>query len=190
MRHTLTSPNPQHGVARSHGDPDQLISRLCWLAFLVTENWKHSIEVVCSVFDPEDFYESISSQPMILKSRRRVATAAITRIRPALAESARRTERAWATEWNALLKPASGDSSPGQAVTKAALQRALLTIDIFPRCALLLIVFEDVPINEAALLLDENEAVVRGAVGLALFRLTENLARRHGWNGLCPGSRN
>jgi hypothetical protein len=189
MRHILTSLN-SHGVACSHCDPtDQLIFRLCWLAFLVTENWQHSIEVVCSVFDPEDLYESTPSrQPIILKSHRRVASAAITRIRAALAESARRTEGACATEWNAFLKPASEDSSPGQAVTKAALQRALLAIDIFPRCALLLIVFENVPIDEAALLLDENEAVVREALGLALLRLTQNL--RHGWNGLWAGSRN
>ena len=189
MRHIMTSLN-LHGMARSHCDPtEQFISRLCWLAFLVTENWQHSIDVVSSVFDPEDLYEAIPSQPMILNSRRRVATAAITRRRAALAESARRTELAWAAERNALFKPASGDSPPGSAVTKTALQRAFLAIDIFPRCALLLIVFEDMPIDEAAELLDENEAVVRGALGLALFRLTENLTR-HGWIGLLVGSRN
>jgi len=190
MRHILTSLN-SHGVACTHCDrTDQLILRLCWLAFLVLENWQHSIEVVCSAFEAEDLYESIPSQPMILKSRRRVASGAITRIRTVLCESARRTERAWATEWNAPLKPASGDPSPGWAVTKTALQRALLAIDIFPRCALLLIVFENVPIDEAALLLDENEVVVRGALSLALFRLTENLTRSSGWNGLWAGSRN
>lgn len=171
-----------HGVTCSARDlTDELVSGLCWLAFLVTENWHLSIDVVCSVSDPDELYES--------SSRQRVAAAAIARIRAQLPESAHRTARTAATDW-ALSKPFSADSSPGLPLTKPALQQALLAIDIFPRCALLLIVFEGLSIGKAALLLDESEALVRDALGLALIQLTLNLTGRRDWNCLRAGSRN
>lgn len=179
-----------HGVTCSAPDlTDEFVSGLCWLAFLVTENWHLSIDVVCSVLDPDELYESFSRQGMILTSRRRVAAAAIARIRAQLPESAHRTARTAATDW-ALSKPFSADSSPGLPLTKPALQQALLAIDKFPRCALLLIVFEGLSIGKAALLLEESEALVRDALGLALIQLTRNLTGRRDWNCSPAGSRN
>ena len=178
------------GVTCSARDlTDELVSSLCWLAFLVTENWRLSVEVVSSVLDPDDLYESFLRQGMILTSRRCVAAAAISRIRAELPASAHRTARA-AAMGCALSKPFSADSSAGLRLTKPALQQGLLAIDIFPRCALLLIVFEGLSIGEAALLLEENEALVRNALGFALIQLTRNLKRRRDWNCLRAGSRN
>ena len=172
MRHIMTSLVTLSARDRT----DEIVSGLCWLAFLVTENWHFSVDVVCSVLDPEDLYGTFPCQRMILRSRRRVAAAALASTRAELPGSARRTERALATDWNARSKRLFREPSPGSAITKPALQRALLGIDIFPRCALLLIVFEGLPIDEAALLLEENEELVMGALGFALLQLTENLA--------------
>lgn len=185
----MTSRESQTGTYTDCAFADELFSSLCWLAFLVTENWRLSVEIVCSVFDPEDAYESLPRQ-RIIKPRRLVAAAAIAAIKAELPKSARRTERAVEADWKRLIEPLSGDCSRRSQFTKAALQQALLAIGIFPRCALLLTVFEGLPIEDAALLLGENEALVRGAVGLALLQLTQNLLGRRGWNRLLSDCRN
>ena len=61
-------------------------------------------------------------------------------------------------------------------LTKPELERALLAIEVFPRCALLLTVFERLSIQEAAVLLNADEPLVRKAQARALFDLTRNLA--------------
>lgn len=189
MSTIMTSRESRRSPSGSHDFSDELVARLCWVAFLLTENWHLSLELVCSVFDRDDMHESFPRQRMILKSRL-VATPAIAIIKAQLAESARRTERALATDWKRDIGPLAADWSRRSALTKAALQQALLAIDLFPRCALLLVVFEGLSIEDAALLLEENEGLVRGTLGLALLQLTQNLIRRHGWSCLLSGSRN
>jgi hypothetical protein len=63
-----------------------------------------------------------------------------------------------------------------QNANAADLDRALLAIDLFPRCALLLSVFERVPVADAAVLLDSTPALVESARNIGLRELTANLA--------------
>jgi DNA-directed RNA polymerase specialized sigma24 family protein len=60
---------------------------------------------------------------------------------------------------------------------KTDLERALLSIDVFPRAALLLSVFEEMAIPDAAVLLDANPELVKKAQAIGLRQLTSNLAR-------------
>ena len=57
-------------------------------------------------------------------------------------------------------------------MTKIQLERALLAIDVFPRCALLLSVFEKMPLADAAILLDAGLDLVRKAQEIGLRELT------------------
>jgi hypothetical protein len=66
--------------------------------------------------------------------------------------------------------------------TKSELEHALLRIDLFPRVALLLLVYERVPLNDAAILLDSEPALVRKALAQGARDLTMNLAWMQGWN--------
>lgn len=190
MHNIMTSLELRGGTYNARALSDELALSLCWLAFLVTADWHLSVEVVCSAFDPDDVDEPFSRERVILKSRRLVASAAVGTIKAELPESARRTERALATGWTRLSKPLSGDWSRRSLLSTDTLQRSLLAVDIFPRCALLLIVFEGLPIEDAALLLGENEALVRAALGQALLELTQNLLGQHGWNRLLVDCRN
>ena len=70
--------------------------------------------------------------------------------------------------------------------TKIQLERALLAIDVFPRCALLLSVFERMSVEDAALLLDADLDLVRKAQMIGLQELTRNLARMQGWTSTAP----
>jgi hypothetical protein len=63
-------------------------------------------------------------------------------------------------------------------MSKARIEEALLAIDVFPRAALLLLIFERVRIGDAATLLDADAALVRKAQAMALRELTANLAGR------------
>ena len=65
--------------------------------------------------------------------------------------------------------------------TKSDLERALLSIDLFPRAAVLLLVFERVPLKDAAILLDSEADLVKQAVAAGVRDLTINLARTQGW---------
>jgi hypothetical protein len=61
------------------------------------------------------------------------------------------------------------------------IESALLSIDVFPRCALLLTVFEGMSPQDAAILLDADRDLVRKARIVGLQELTRNLGRMRGW---------
>ena len=57
--------------------------------------------------------------------------------------------------------------------TKSDLERALLSIDLFPRAAVLLLLFEGVPLQDAAVLLDAEPDLVRKGQAAGVVELTE-----------------
>ena len=61
--------------------------------------------------------------------------------------------------------------------TKEQLERAMLGIDVLPRAALLLSIFEGVSVEDAAVLLDVPPELVVKARTLGLADLTARLAR-------------
>jgi hypothetical protein len=67
---------------------DEFVSALCWLAFLLTENWDIRLALVCSVFDPDDLPDASSGRLARCKSRRLVAGAAIAALGVELKRSA------------------------------------------------------------------------------------------------------
>src|SRR6202050_948885 len=106
--------------------------------------------------------------------RQLVMGRALTTIHDELADSARRTQL---TRGNGSAAPPRNWSlSPD--TTKAQLQQALLSIDLFPRAALLLLVFEGIRMADAAVLLDADPVLIRKAQAIGLRELTANLAGR------------
>jgi hypothetical protein len=72
--------------------------------------------------------------------------------------------------------------------TKSNLEGALLSIDLFPRAAVLLLLFEGVPLQDAAVLLDEEPSLVRKGQAAGVVKLTSSLARIQGWQPKKDGS--
>ena len=105
---------------------------------------------------------------------RRVAMArALAVIRHDLKASARRTKSMRSTK-----TPVSAQEWTLPPDTpKTDLERALFSIDVFPRAALLLSVFEEMAISDAAVLLDANPELVKKAQAVGLRQLNSNLAR-------------
>jgi hypothetical protein len=149
---------------------------LHWLAFLLTGSCEVSFNVVVQALSSEDGDNVFFSRWMISWSRRVVIAKALNAIREEMAASVRRTE-SQPVEKERIPRTWSLSRDAG----KAELEQALLTMDLFPRAVVLLSIFERLPIEDTALLLNTTTDLVRRTQAVGLRRLASNLARMQGW---------
>jgi hypothetical protein len=76
----------------------------------------------------------------------------------------------------------AGDESQGDAklqqrpqIAREEFEEAVISIDAFPRCAMLLTIFEGMSIRAASAMLHADEALTRVAQGIGIVELTRNL---------------
>ena len=153
------------------------VTDLYWLAFLLTGHRRLSADVTLEAAGSADDANTFFSAWMLAWSRRVFIAKALAGIRDELAASARRTASKHAEK--ATLPPRNWSLS--RDTQKVELESALLAIDVFPRCALLLSVFEGLSLEDVAILLDGERDLVRKAQMIGLRQLTHNLARLQGW---------
>lgn len=146
---------------------------LYWLAYLLTGREDISIDIATDAAS-KDEANSFFGDWMRGWSRRIVIAKALDVIRPELAESRRRTEQARIHRKAAVPK----DSSLSHDAARSQIEEALLSIDVFPRAAVILSVFEGVHTADAATLLDANADLVKKGQAIGLGELTANLAGR------------
>jgi DNA-directed RNA polymerase specialized sigma24 family protein len=149
-------------------------ANLYWLALLVTGDREESAELAAGALESADSNPFFSAW-MLAWSRKVVIARALAAVRQELAASARKVAMARA--------PRCGSRVPRNlsltaAANRRELERALLAIDAFPRCVLLLLLFEGLSIDDATVLLDADRELVRKAQVFALRELTLNLAAR------------
>jgi hypothetical protein len=172
-------PQPESETAAqeaAHRTFEEQSSEFYWLAYLLTGDSEQAVQAFTSALEFGDAPTPVFREFMISWSRKLVIASALARVASKLRASALRFEHA---EFADMARHASLSSSAGlssQDLTKPELHRALLAIDIFPRCALLLTIFEKLSVKDAALLLNADERLVRRAQASALIDLTRNLA--------------
>lgn len=157
---------------------------LHWLVTLLTGCEDIATDVTVEAIAASDDPDAVFSAWMCAWSRRLVIARVLTTVREDLAASARRV--AWRGTEKSLLPPPSWVLDPG--TTKSDLERALLSIDAFPRAAVLLLIFERVSLRDAATLLDAEPDLVRQAQAAGVRELTINLARMQGWKSAAANS--
>ena len=141
---------------RNKDDSRNHVADLYWLAFLLTGRRDLSIDIAADTVVSGDDASEFFGEWMRGWQRRLVIGRALTAIHNELADSARRTQLARAdVPTNGSVAPQS-DRSLRPITTKAELEQALLSIDLFPRAALLLLVFEGIRMADAAILLDAD----------------------------------
>jgi DNA-directed RNA polymerase specialized sigma24 family protein len=151
---------------------NQQAANLYWLAFLLTGDRDESADMAVEAVDsPED--NAFFSAWMLTWSRKVVISKALAAIRQELEASAQRIALARSPRCGRSL-PRDWSLSPD--ASKLELERALLAIDAFPRCVLLLMLFEGLSLDDATVLLDVDRDLVRKAQVFALEELTRNLA--------------
>jgi DNA-directed RNA polymerase specialized sigma24 family protein len=156
---------------------------LYWLAFLLTGHRRPSLDAATEALnlqdalDLQDDANQFFSTWMLARWRRAVIARALAGIREELAASVRRTASKRTQEFAGPLRNWVLDRQ----TTKGHLERALLAIDVFPRCALLLSVFEGMSIEDTSNLLNADHNLVRKGQVTGLRALTRNFARMQGW---------
>jgi hypothetical protein len=156
---------------------------LYWLAFLLTGRRDVSIDVAADAAVDLDYANPFFEDWMHGWQRRLVIAKALIAIHDELPDSAHRTKTAHA----GARTPRNWSLGPN--TTKDDLERALLAIDLFPRAALLLLVFERLRIADAAILLDADPDLLKKAQVIGLRELTANLASTEGSAGSAPPER-
>jgi DNA-directed RNA polymerase specialized sigma24 family protein len=147
-------------------------ANLYWLAFLLTGDREEGAEVTAAALDsPAD--NAFFSAWMLAWSRKVVIAKALAAVRQELAISARKIAQARSPRCTPAL-PRNWSLTPDAG--RLELERALLAIDAFPRCVLLLLMFEGLSIDDAMVLLDADRELVHKAQVFALQELTRNLA--------------
>ncbi len=149
---------------------------LYWLAFLLTGDRARSLEVSSEALVSADDRNPFFANWMAAWSRRVVIAKALAAMRDELAESARRT---LAARLDKAALPRNW--TPARDTSRLHLESALLAIDVFSRCAVLLSLFEGASLEDVAILLDSELALVRKAQAIGVRELTRNLARLQGW---------
>jgi DNA-directed RNA polymerase specialized sigma24 family protein len=160
---------------------EQHSCELYWLAFLLTGDWKQSERAFTRAFELEDGAEPVFRQFMVSWARKLVIAASLATIETELRESMCRISDTCDQE-PANTGPLPSDAWTGDGhMTKFELERAIFAIDAFPRCALLLTVFERLSLKDVASLLNSAEDVVKLAQSVGFIQLTRNIASGRGW---------
>jgi len=147
-------------------------SNLYWIAFLLTGRSELSLNVILEVLDSENGLDLISSPQTLPGVRTRVIIRALAAIREEV--SAWAQQAALQSSDPTVLSLSSWPIGPN--ITQAQLEEAILDIDVFSRCALLLTVFEGLTVDEAAELLYSNREMIDCGREGGLRELTRNLS--------------
>ena len=143
------------------------------LAWLLTGEREASLDATLATLEAAPGPGSPFEAWMLAWSRRLVIARVLTAIRGKLAESACRTA-SMRVRYPDL--PAGAARLPEETIAME-LEAALLSIDLFPRCVLVLTLFEGISVEDAAILMDATPSLVRKGRALGLQQLTGNLSR-------------
>ena len=146
--------------------PDQQIDQLrdlYWLAYLLTGDRERSIHAVVGTLEMNDAANPFFESWMACWSRKIFIARVLGVVTPKLNVAAGQ-------------RPAKNSASPRfDMAGKSELEQALLAIDQFPRCALLLTVFEKLSIEDTATLLNADPELVKAGRAIGLTELARNL---------------
>jgi DNA-directed RNA polymerase specialized sigma24 family protein len=146
------------------------MQELYWLTYLLTGDRDHSEAAFMNTLVRDEENPRLGAF-MLEWARKLVISSALGTIQPELRKSAARMgstpER---------LHPGYTPWMAGGSLTKMDLERAILAIDTFPRCALLLTNLVGMPASDAAILLGVETKLVKAAQAAGLRELARNIA--------------
>lgn len=149
-------------------------SELFSLAFLLTGSTDRGVEAFNRALDFDED-NPIFGEFMTSWARKLVIAEALGSIRTELRASGKRVARAAEEE---LAGDAKLQRRPY--IGREEFEEAVIAIDAFPRCAMLLTIFEGMSIAAASVLLNQDEALTRKAQRIGVVELTRQLAGDHG----------
>jgi DNA-directed RNA polymerase specialized sigma24 family protein len=159
-------------------------SELYQLAFLLTGNTDRSVEAFSKAIDYDDEENPVFGGFMNAWARKLIIVEALGTMEKELRVSKQRVARTAADE-------AAGDANWKRRahIAREEFEEAVVAIDAFPRCAMLLTIFEGMSIEGAASLLNTDESSTAAAQRIGIVQLTRNLAgsgERDPYGGMNP----
>ena len=148
------------------------MAELYWLAFLLTGDRERSVQAYTGALN-SDAPAPALQKFMLSWARRLVIVAALGTIRRQLHASALRIRPATKGELAGVSALAAADLAH---LTKRDLEEALLAMEIFQRCVIILTILERLPVSEAAALLGSDEDSVKAAQARGVTEMTWRLA--------------
>ena len=148
------------------------VAELYWLGYLLTGDRERSIQAVVHTLDNSQAGEPLCGNRMLAWFRRMFIAKALGSAPGPTSTAELGTRLGCLQHGERRCLPRSMQSPAG----KPELARALLAIDLFPRRALVLRVFEKLAFEEIGILLKADRESVKTAVAVGLIELARNLA--------------
>jgi hypothetical protein len=148
------------------------LSNLYWLAFLLTGDREISINAAADAATSDEASNPFFSAWIGKWARKIAISKALAAIRNEIRDSAGKTRRRLAEE----RVPARRKAAESEGLDKAVLERALLVMDGFLRCVIVLSVLEGLGLEDVATLLDADREFIEDALTLAIHDLTRHFS--------------
>jgi hypothetical protein len=148
-------------------------SELYWLAYLLTGNEDRSVQAFTRALDLEEETNLAFDGFMNQWARKLIIVAALGAIETDLRRSQARVARMAEAPGGVKFSQRPGITKD---IAKEEFENAVIAIDAFPRCAMLLTTFEGLSIPAAAILLNAEEALTAKAQRIGVVQLTRNLS--------------
>jgi hypothetical protein len=143
---------------------------LYWLAYLLTGNEDCGVHAFSNAIDLDEQVNVVFDGFMNRWARKLIVVEALGAIEAELRRSIARVARTAGEEI-----PAGARWMPSRDIAKKEFEEAVIAIDAFPRCAMLLTLFEGMSIREAAILLHADDALTGAAGRIGIVLLLRNL---------------
>ena len=160
MSRQESRPAVEGAVARIHQDQ---AAQLYWLAFLLPGDCACSFDAAVEALNTDDAANPFFGDWMVVWAKELVIAQALSAVSGELRASVLRTERRRFDYSNEMESVPRSAWKPGPDAPNRVLQNALLAIDLFPRCALLLMVFQKLSADDTVILLNADKDLVMTA---------------------------
>jgi hypothetical protein len=168
----MKSPEPNCGKCEDLMEAfERNSSELYWLAFLLTGNVDKSVEAFAKALDFDEKTSPVLCESPNEWARKLTVIEALRGTQKELRASIARVGRVAGAEVPSNLKWVRCPR-----IEREQFQEAVIAIDPFPRCAMLLTIFEGMSIDAVATLLHADQGLTRKAQQIGIVRLAANLA--------------
>ena len=151
-------------------------AQLYWLAFLLTGDRERGVGAAIEALNTDDAANPFFENWMVVWGRKIVIARALGAAGDEMRASVLRTERRRFDCSNEVESAPLSAWNLDSGTADLQLERALLAIDLFPRCVLLLMVFEKLSAEDTVILLNADKDLVMTAKLIGLVELVRNLA--------------
>jgi len=156
---------------------------LRWVIFLLTGGGSSNESIVSDGLGSQGSSNTFFINWMKEWSRKVAIAKALDGIRQEIADSADRTKLD-----RAEFSIARRGQRLDPAINRSEIEKAILPIDVFPRCVLVLTVLEGLPFEDTALLLGAGEELTKKGYAVGLQEFTNQLVRMQAGPSWRPGS--